>query len=145
MNQNIYFGGGSFGCIYHIGVVRALYEANQTNLTVYANSAGALIATFYVCQIPTGEMSQIFANVATNAMAKITENPGKLGSYQLTQHHLDVFDRIQSRTRRIQTMFRQIENRYQFGRIRIPMERYIHIQRGLISHIIVFVSRAIFV
>ena len=96
MNQNIFLGGGSFGCIYHIGIVRALYEANQTNLGVYANSAGALVATFYVCQIPIDEMSQIFADIATNATAKITANPGEIGSYQLTQHHLDVFDRIHS-------------------------------------------------
>lgn len=94
MNPNIFFGGGVFGCIYHIGVVRALYEANQTNLTVYANSAGAIIATCYVCNIPTDEITQIFANVATNTISKIIENPGKMGSYQLTEHAFDIFDRI---------------------------------------------------
>ncbi len=96
MNPNIFLGGGSFGCIYHIGVVRALYEAELNNLTVYANSAGALIATFYICQIPTDEMSQVFADIATAAADKIKANPFAIGSYQLTQHHLDVFDRIHS-------------------------------------------------
>ena len=92
--SNLYLGGGAFGCIYYIGCVRALYEANIRDLTVYGNSAGALIAVFYILQIPDNEISDIFANVVTDATSEIVANPIKITSYQLTQHHLAVFDKI---------------------------------------------------
>ena len=91
---NIYLGGGAFGCVYHIGVVRALYEASMNDITVYATSAGAMIATFYMCQMTPDEMSQVFADVAAAAADKIKSNPGQMCSYQLTQRHLEVFDVI---------------------------------------------------
>lgn len=46
MNTNIrgfFLGGGAFGCIYHIGVIKALYKYKLNDITMYGNSAGALI------------------------------------------------------------------------------------------------------
>jgi hypothetical protein len=92
--SNLYLGGGSFGCIYYIGIVKALYEANINDLTIYGNSAGALIAVFYILQIPTDEMSLIFSNIVENATTQIIAKPSDMASYQLTQHHLYAFDII---------------------------------------------------
>jgi len=92
--KNLYLGGGAFGCIYHIGVIRALYEANIRDLTVYGNSSGALAAVFYILQVPANEMADIFANAVTDATSKIIINPVQIMSYQLTQHHLATFDII---------------------------------------------------
>ena len=92
--SNLYLGGGSFGCIYHIGVVKALYEAELNNLTVYANSAGAWIAILYILQMPIDEMSLIFSNLVENAITQNNTNPFKMTTYQLTKYHLDIFDII---------------------------------------------------
>jgi hypothetical protein len=94
MISKIYFGGGTYGCIYHIGVVKALYEAKLNNLTIYANSAGALIAACYICHIPIDEMSRVFINIATKTVAEVKTNPTTISSYQTTSHQLNVFDRI---------------------------------------------------
>ena len=50
--KNIYLGGGAFGCIYHVGVVQALYKYKQMDVNIYGNSAGALIGMFYVLNVP---------------------------------------------------------------------------------------------
>jgi hypothetical protein len=92
--SNLYLGGGAFGCIYYIGIVRALYEANIHDLTVYGNSAGALVGVFYILQVPANEIADIFSDIVAEATAKIIVNPVQITSYQLTQHHLDVFDKI---------------------------------------------------
>jgi hypothetical protein len=91
---NLYLGGGAFGCIYYIGVIRALYEANIRDLTVYGNSAGALIGVFYILQMPADEIADIFANAVMDATSEIIANPIQITSYQLTQHHFKVFDII---------------------------------------------------
>jgi hypothetical protein len=91
---SLYLGGGAFGCIYYIGVVRALYEANIRDLTVYGNSAGALVGVLYILQMPASEIADIFSNIVTIATKEIMTNPVQITSYQLTQHHLTVFDII---------------------------------------------------
>ena len=92
--KNLFLGGGAFGSIYYIGCVRALYEADMRDLTVYGNSAGALIGVFYILQMPVDEMSDIFANAVKYATSEILANPIQITSYQLTQHHFKVFDII---------------------------------------------------
>lgn len=94
---NVYLGGGAFGCIYYIGVTRALYEANIRDLTIYGNSAGALVAVFYIIGMPAEEMADVFSNIVTIATKEIMANPVQITSYQLTQHHLAVFDVIHKR------------------------------------------------
>jgi hypothetical protein len=92
--SNLYLGGGAFGCIYHIGIVKALYEANINDLVIYGNSAGAIIAVFYILQVPADEISRVFSNIVDNATIQILTKPAEITSYQLTQHHLSVFDVI---------------------------------------------------
>jgi hypothetical protein len=92
--KNLYLGGGAFGCIYYIGAVRALYEANIRDLTLYGNSAGALVGVFYILQMPADEIADIFANSVRDATSEITANPIQITSYQLTQHHFKVLDVI---------------------------------------------------
>jgi predicted acylesterase/phospholipase RssA len=53
--KNIFLGGGAFGCVYHIGIVQALYKYKM-NVNIYGNSAGALIGMFYVLKIPIKPM-----------------------------------------------------------------------------------------
>jgi predicted acylesterase/phospholipase RssA len=92
--SNLYLGGGAFGCIYHIGVIKALYEANINDLVIYGNSAGALIAVFYILKVPADEISRIFSDVVERATIQIITKPAEIMSYQLTQHHLYAFDII---------------------------------------------------
>jgi hypothetical protein len=92
--KNLYLGGGAYGCIYHIGIIRALYEANIRDLTVYGNSAGALIGVFYILQMPADEILNIYSDIVTNSNKSTSDNPFTYKSYQITQHIFNVFDNI---------------------------------------------------
>lgn len=92
--KNLFLGAGAFGIVYYVGVLRALFEANINDLTLYGNSAGALVSVFYILQIPTDELIDRFSSIVENATWEIIANPIKIKSYQMTQHVFTVFDII---------------------------------------------------
>ena len=90
MNTNIkriFLGGGAFGCIYHIGVIKALYKYKMNDITIYGNSAGALVGLFYTLRMPIKYIQYIFDTCAKNAKSNIENKPLDISSYQLTQHN----------------------------------------------------------
>ncbi len=87
MNTNIkriFLGGGAFGCIYHIGVIKALYKYNIDDITIYGNSAGSWFGLFYTLRMPIKDIQYLFDTCAKNAKSNIENKPGDISSYQLT-------------------------------------------------------------
>ena len=84
-------GGGAFGCIYHIGVVKALYKHNLFDINVYGNSAGALAGMFYLLRTPVKTIKRLFAMCVKKGQQSIDSNPFRLSSYQITNLHFDIF------------------------------------------------------
>lgn len=97
MNTNIkriFLGGGAFGCIYHIGVIKALYKYKLNNIIIYGNSAGALLGLVYILKLPIKEIHNLFDTCAKQANMNIQKKPYDISSYQLTQYHFQVLKYI---------------------------------------------------
>ena len=68
-------GGAGFG-LYHIGVIKALYEANRLPRVVSGASAGSFYAC-WICSKNTNDLSRIF-DTSSMAAEFFDENPGYL-------------------------------------------------------------------
>ena len=84
--KNIFLGGGAFGCVYHIGIVQALYKYKM-NVNIYGNSAGALIGMFYVLNVPIKTIQKLLDEITIYIKKNISEKPLDFSSYQLTLCH----------------------------------------------------------
>ena len=71
-------GGAALG-VYHLGVVRALLEANMLPRVIYGTSVGAMVAAL-ICSYPTSELPQLFERGGLNLSAFFQPKPGKPGS-----------------------------------------------------------------
>ena len=68
MPKTIYFGGAAFSCAYYIGVVKALRELYpQETPTIYADSAGSLVALAYALNVSVADMRDILYDVLTRS------------------------------------------------------------------------------
>jgi hypothetical protein len=84
--KNIFLGGGAFGCVYHIGIVKALYKYKM-DVNIYGNSAGALIGLFYVLNVPIKTFQTQLDEITIYTKKTISEKPLDFSSYQLTLCH----------------------------------------------------------
>ena len=78
--KSIFLGGGAFGCIYHIGIIKALYKHKLFDITVYGNSAGALVGMFYVLQMPVKTIKRLFTMSVKKGQQSIDANQFSLSS-----------------------------------------------------------------
>jgi hypothetical protein len=60
--SSMYFGGGAFGCTYHIGVLSAL-ETTHTIQTIYGCSAGAIIGLYYLLGFSSTDILNNYRNI----------------------------------------------------------------------------------
>ena len=100
MNTNIkriFLGGGAFGCIYHIGVIKALYKYKIFDITIYGNSAGAWLGLFYTLRMPIKDIQYIFETCAKNGTLNIQNKPYDISSYQLTNFNFWILKFINDR------------------------------------------------
>ena len=96
--KNIYFAGGAFGCVYHLGVANALLEHKISELNVYGNSAGVFVGMLYI--LADGNMSKfykLYMKCVASAKNNIAAAPFTLSSYALTHYHLVIFDYVHKR------------------------------------------------
>jgi len=91
-NKDIYFAGGAYGMIYHLGIINKLKL--NTNIKVYGISSGALVGMLYLLQYPKKKQIKLYNYLSDNSNDKIKENPLNLESYDITPNNFYALKKI---------------------------------------------------
>ena len=97
MVKQIYLTGGAFGMIYQMGALSAAKSASledKHKYIFYGCSAGALTAALTLLGYSDKAFLQLYNDISERALDKISKEPYKYDTYNLTPHHFQVFEQI---------------------------------------------------
>lgn len=96
MVKKIYFAGGAFGMIYQMGALSAVHDETALNdkYIFYGCSAGALTAVMTLLGYTDKEMLDIYDDISKRTLDKISKEPYKYDTYNLTPHHFEVLKMV---------------------------------------------------